>query len=121
MRGRVFRTEVVMSEIRITLTILKILDALYAAEDQILYGLQLAQKTHMSNGALYPALNKLVAHGLVTSIKEEGDESALGRRNRRYFSLTDDGKQLSERELTKAPGFAYQKRLERVAHSGFQA
>ena len=89
--------------IRVTLVILRLLRALYEHLDQPHYGLELSKQTGLSNGAMYPALDRLMAYGLVASEKEDIDEASLGRRNRRYFKLTADGIRFAEVELRSAP------------------
>ena len=49
---------------------------------------------------MYPALDRLTRHGLVTSSKEDIDQHLFGRRNRRYFSLTADGLLFAQLELS---------------------
>lgn len=63
--------------------------------DQKMYGYQICQKVkEMTNedleireGSLYPALHKLLDNGLI-----EVEEVMMGKRPRRYYSLTAAGK-----------------------------
>ena len=73
----------------ISVIILKLL-----AENERLYGYQIAQKVKelsdnkimIKEGSLYPALHKLKEDGLVTV-----ETVNIGKRVRRYYSLTSEG------------------------------
>jgi DNA-binding PadR family transcriptional regulator len=45
-------------------------------------------------GTLYPILDRLEREDWVTTELEEIDESSEGRRRRRYYALTPDGRRL---------------------------
>jgi len=92
-----------MGKFRMSLAILKILEVMYANLDQEHYGLELGRTTGLSNGALYPALDRLDRAGFLTSKLEDIDERAEGRRKRRYYKLSATGIALAEEELRKAP------------------
>jgi len=65
------------------------------AENEKMYGYEISQhvktltegKIHLKDGSLYPALQKLTADGLL-SFKEE----YVGKRVRKYYTLTKKGK-----------------------------
>jgi len=92
-----------MGKFRISLTILRLLALIYAEFDKPHYGLELGRAANLSNGALYPALDRLERAGFLTSQLEDIDEKAEGRRKRRYYKLTASGVELAERELRAAP------------------
>ena len=62
------------------------------------YGLDLMRETGALSGAMYPALARLEAEGLVTAEWEQIDPRAEKRPPRRYYRLTPAGMQ-SAREL----------------------
>jgi DNA-binding PadR family transcriptional regulator len=69
-----------------------VLRALHDAPEPWVYGMQLLAATGLKSGTLYPLLDRLEMDHLVTSAWEEIDESAAGRRKRRYYSLTATGR-----------------------------
>ena len=87
------------TDLRITLNVLRVLGVLYARMDAEHYGLELAKVAGLSNGALYPILDKLEGRGLIVARWEELDEHAAGRRRRCYYRLTAQGLALAEQEL----------------------
>lgn len=92
-----------MGKFRMSLTILRLLALMYAELDKTHYGLELGRAASLSNGALYPALDRLERAGFLTSHLEDIDEKTEGRRKRRYYHLTASGITLAEQELRKAP------------------
>jgi DNA-binding PadR family transcriptional regulator len=76
------------------------------------YGLELSERSGVKPGALYPILSRLEADGWVEGEWEDIDESAAGRRRRRYYRLspgqeTAAGQILAETAAALAPpGFA---------------
>jgi len=88
-------------DLRININLLKVLSALYDAYTTPHYGLSLSKATGISNGALYPIIDKLEDARLITGTWEDVDEHAAGRRARRYYQLTGDGVRLFEAERTK--------------------
>lgn len=93
-----------MGQFRVTLHILKILQHLLDHPDTEHYGLELARATGIARGALFPALDRLSKAGYLTSALEDIDESAAGRRKRRYFHLTSSGVEFAHQQLKDAPG-----------------
>ena len=59
------------------------------------YGLDLSRETGLKSGTLYPILARLEGAGWVVSEWEEIDPSAEGRRPRRYYRLTREGKRIA--------------------------
>jgi PadR family transcriptional regulator PadR len=55
------------------------------------YGLEIARESRLSTGTIYPILARLEAAGWLESGWEDIDESAEGRRKRRYYRLTGVG------------------------------
>jgi DNA-binding PadR family transcriptional regulator len=83
--------------------ILKLLE-----DNGLMYGYQIAQKVKeltngefiITEGALYPALHKLEAEGLLdTEIAE------VGNRMRKYYKLTEDGAKESESKLDELANY----------------
>lgn len=56
------------------------------------YGLEIAREAGLQRGTLYPMLARLEERGWVTSEWEEIDPAAEGRRPRRYYTLTEEGR-----------------------------
>ena len=59
------------------------------------YGLELSRETGLKSGTLYPILARLEGAGWVVSEWEQIDPSAEGRRPRRYYRLTREGKDVA--------------------------
>lgn len=68
-----------------------VLSALADSAPDESYGLDIAKATGLRSGSLYPILQRFEERGWVESRWEELDESAAGRRRRRYYSLTGLG------------------------------
>jgi|ERR1700722_5096518 len=66
------------------------------------YGMQIAEGTGIKSGVLYPILTRLESDGLIEGQWEDIDESAAGRRRRRWYRLTDDGRVQAYGLLTSA-------------------
>jgi PadR family transcriptional regulator, regulatory protein PadR len=66
------------------------------------YGLKISENSGLPTGSIYPILTRLETAGWVTSAWEDIDESAEGRRARRYYQLTDEGAESARREIEKA-------------------
>ncbi len=73
-----------------------------------MYGYEITQKVKelsqgtlvLTEGALYPTLHRLEAEGLLATEKE-----ALGKRVRKYYSLTDTGKSSVLQRVTEFEAF----------------
>lgn len=83
--------------------ILKLLE-----ENERMYGYEITQKVKeltageikITEGALYPALHKLEAEGLLTTEIEQVDN-----RVRKYYSLTKDGQKEVDSKMAELQGF----------------
>jgi PadR family transcriptional regulator, regulatory protein PadR len=56
------------------------------------YGFEIARAAGLASGTIYPILRRLEDEGWITSRWEEIDQSEEGRRRRRYYSLTGEGR-----------------------------
>ena len=79
-------------EVRITLQTLQVLGVLLTDPLDEHYGLEISRKSGLLTGSIYPILTRLEAAGWVTSAWENIDESRQGRRRRRYYRLTAEGR-----------------------------
>jgi PadR family transcriptional regulator, regulatory protein PadR len=64
------------------------------------YGFDLADKTKLKSGTMYPLLARLEKAGWLTSRTEDVDPSVVGRPRRRLYGLTGEGELVARRELT---------------------
>jgi PadR family transcriptional regulator PadR len=81
-----------------TLAVLAVLTTHVGRE---MYGLEIAGEAGLPSGTLYPILLRLEREGWVTGTWEDIDESAAGRRRRRYFILTGLGQREARRVLSE--------------------
>jgi PadR family transcriptional regulator, regulatory protein PadR len=84
-------------ELRRGSVVLAVLGAL--KEEQYGYTLRKALADHglaMDEGTLYPLLRRLETQGLLTSVWREQD-----KRNKRFYLLSEEGKQILEQLLTE--------------------
>jgi PadR family transcriptional regulator PadR len=63
------------------------------------YGLDLAERTKLKSGTLYPMLARLESRGWLQSRWEDVDPRVVGRPRRRLYSLTALGEQVTRDEL----------------------
>src|SRR5438067_1610292 len=75
----------------LSLATLKVLSAMLQNPTGEHYGLALIEATGVKAGSLYPILRRLEEHRWIVGEWEQIDESAEGRRRRRYYRLTPDG------------------------------
>lgn len=87
------------SELRMTRARLLVLGALLNAPMKQTYGLEISKRTGLPTGSVYPILAALEQAGWLTSGWENIDQAAEGRRKRRYYTLTDLGRQLAQVRL----------------------
>ena len=80
-----------MTDVRITVPVLRVLQALLARPAESLYGLELMEQTGLKSGTLYPVLARLEDAGWVSSSWEDADPRDAGRPRRRYYKLTGSG------------------------------
>jgi DNA-binding PadR family transcriptional regulator len=59
------------------------------------------QRVQFSTGTLYGALRRLLGDGWIERVAEGQDDSLRDERNRKYYSLTDQGKWALEAELDR--------------------
>jgi len=88
--------------IRMTLPTKVVLLALSHAQHPM-YGLQLVSECGLRSGSIHPILARLEQTGLVRSWWEVIDQSAEGRRRRRFYELTPEGMREAAR-LEQAEG-----------------
>jgi len=84
---------------RITRETERVLAALFRELGDWRYGLELAKEAGLRSGTLYPILARLEDAGWVESEWERINESAAGRRARRYYRLTGEGERVSREAL----------------------
>ncbi|MFI9509078.1 PadR family transcriptional regulator [Nocardia sp. NPDC052566] len=89
-------------EVRMTLQTLQVLQVLLDGPAEQHYGLKISQASGLPTGSIYPILTRLETAGWVTSAREDIDESAEGRRRRRYYQLTNEGATNARAEIVKA-------------------
>jgi DNA-binding PadR family transcriptional regulator len=82
-----------------TLQTIAVLQAMLGAPTDAHYGLQLAGKTHLPTGTIYPILARLERAGWVSSHWEARDPSELERPRRRLYMLTGSGAQAARAAL----------------------
>lgn len=90
------------SRFRVNLLLLQLFEKLLLERPEPPYGLLLMQELETSSGAVYGMLYKLQKAGYVSSTLEDLDERAAGRRKRRYWSLTAEGRAFAESEMRRA-------------------
>lgn len=78
---------------------LRLLTAMLEDQSARHYGFDLMKKTGMLSGTIYPILAKMRNEGLVESEMEEADPKVIGRRPRRYYTITGLGIRTARREL----------------------
>ena len=76
---------------RVTTQMLRVLGAFADNRTEELSGAEIAKKTDLRSGTLYPILFRLEQTKWMQSRWEEGDPRELGRPRRRYYKLTDFG------------------------------
>jgi DNA-binding PadR family transcriptional regulator len=84
-----------------SLAALKVLRALLDEVATEHYGLELGERSGVKTGALYPILSRLEKDGWVEGKWEDIDESAAGRRRRRYYRLTGKGERAAHEILAE--------------------
>lgn len=82
---------------------LKVLKVFVANANRDFYGRESAEAAKLNYGIVHPILKDLEDKGLLTSEWENIDESAKGRRARKYYRVTAKGlasyKQILEEEI----------------------
>jgi PadR family transcriptional regulator PadR len=90
-----------LSEPRMTLPTQLVLGVLLSDPDGQHYGLAISKQVGRQTGSIYPILARLERAGWVTSQREDIDPAAEGRRPRRYYKLTELGRQRASVELAE--------------------
>ncbi|MEU7482301.1 PadR family transcriptional regulator [Lentzea sp. NPDC042327] len=95
-----------------------VLHALLADPTAELYGLEIADRTHLMPGTTYPILVRLLTAGWITDRWEDVDPHEEERPRRRYFKLTEDGAEKAREALRTAAtkGFAQSFQQGRLAN-----
>ncbi|MDQ6946895.1 MAG: PadR family transcriptional regulator [Actinomycetota bacterium] len=84
---------------RRTHSLMAVIAALLKSPDDDHYGLELARIAGIRPGSIYPILVRLEGKGWISGHWEDIDESAEGRRKRKYFRLTGVGAKQAAGEL----------------------
>jgi PadR family transcriptional regulator len=85
-----------------TLQTIAVLHAMLEAPTNAHYGLQIAGKTHLPTGTIYPILARLEKAGWISSTWEARDPTELERPRRRLYTLTGTGAQKARAALADA-------------------
>ena len=85
-----------------TLQTIAVLQAMLEGPTHPHYGLELAGRTHLPTGTIYPILARLEKAGWVSSTWEERDPAELERPRRRFYTLTGLGAHAARAALTDA-------------------
>ena len=79
------------TEPRLSTQTLKVLGELASHRSELLSGADIARRTKLASGTLYPILLRLEAAGWLSSQWEAGDPTVLGRPRRRFYTITTEG------------------------------
>lgn len=93
-----------LSEPRMTLQMLKVLEVLLADAPAEVHGYEIGVRTGLKSGTLYPILARLESWGLAQSSWEQASPAELHRPRRRVYRLTHSGVGLATTSLEQAPG-----------------
>ena len=85
----------------LSLSALRVLRALMINASVPHYGLELASRSGVKAGGLYPILARLEADGWITGTWEQIDERSAGRRRRRYYQLSALGERQGRKLLER--------------------
>ncbi|GAA1645474.1 hypothetical protein GCM10009764_78800 [Nocardia ninae] len=99
-----------------TVQTLQVLQALLERPADEHYGLKISEQSGLPTGSIYPILTRLETAGWVTSQWEDIDESAEGRRRRRFYQLTRDGTAAARDEVAEM-----QRRLNAVQRASWRS
>jgi DNA-binding PadR family transcriptional regulator len=88
-----------MQEVRMTLTVARVLREFLSDPAKPRYGYDLMEATGFPSGKLYPSLGKLVSAGWLLREEEQIDPAREGRPARRLYRLSDDGIEVARYEL----------------------
>ena len=87
---------------RITYSLIRVLDALMADPTARHWGYELSRRSGVRSGVLYPILARLLADGLLTDGWEDQAETRGKRPPRRYYELTGEGREVMSKILREA-------------------
>ncbi|MEU8078840.1 helix-turn-helix transcriptional regulator [Catellatospora citrea] len=90
-----------ITEIRMTVPVARVLAALVADPTGDHYGMELMQSSGLPSGTLYPILARLTEAGWLEKRWEEIDPSAAGRPARAYYRLTPAALPFARRRLAE--------------------
>jgi len=90
---------VTMPEMRMTLTVARVLREFLTDPLQPRYGYDLMHATGFPSGKLYPVLGKLVKAGWLLREEEQIDPAREGRPARRIYRLSENGIECARNEL----------------------
>jgi PadR family transcriptional regulator len=76
---------------QVSLQTLQLLQVFMEDPSRPRYGLELAKRTGLKSGTVYPALGRLEQEGWLTSAVEDVDPRQAGRPARRIYTLTNAG------------------------------
>ncbi len=85
----------------IVLSLLSDKDKMYGYEITQFVKERTAGKIQLTEGALYPTLHKMEALGLLTTEKQ-----SIGKRVRKYYRLTNEGKERAENRVEEFRNFS---------------
>jgi DNA-binding PadR family transcriptional regulator len=77
--------------VQVSLQTLQLLQVFVEDPSEPRYGLELAKRTGLKSGTVYPALGRLEQQGWLTSSVEDVDPRSAGRPARRIYMLTNAG------------------------------
>jgi PadR family transcriptional regulator, regulatory protein PadR len=90
-----------VTDVRITVPVARVLGVLAGVPDAEHYGLELMQACGLASGTLYPILARLADAGWVHKRWEEIDPAAAGRPARRYYQLTAEALPVARQHLAE--------------------
>ncbi|HZM81738.1 MAG TPA: helix-turn-helix transcriptional regulator [Candidatus Limnocylindrales bacterium] len=90
-----------VSDVRLTAPVVRVLAALLADPDGDHYGLELMRESGLASGTLYPILARLTEAGWLEKRWEELDPVAAGRPARAYYRLTRQALPLARQRLAE--------------------
>lgn len=91
-----------MGELRMTIPVQRVLEALLEDPTRENYGLEIGEAAGLRSGTVHPILARLEGCHWLTSRWEDIDPSAEGRPPRRYYKLTAEGAQAARAALARA-------------------
>jgi PadR family transcriptional regulator len=90
-----------VSEVRLTVPVARLLAVLVADPDGDHYGLELMQESGLASGTLYPILARLTEAGWLEKRWEKVDPVAAGRPARAYYRLTREALPVARQRLAE--------------------